>query len=144
MFKKLLLISALFVSGGLSTANAIPVLSFNPSSTTAILNSQITVDVVVSNLEPHFVAGYDLTFTYDPGVLSFFGGSFFGLDTIFADTGVLGEITWNSTNLSLNDAQLANNQGDSLTLASILFQTVGLVLLCQIIPTIQDNGFQVK
>lgn len=123
MFKNILLIAVILVSG---SAQAIPTLTFSPSSTSAQLGTQVAVDVVVNDLEPEFVSGYDLTFTYDSSILSIFNASFTDLDGLFSDISVLGEVTWNSSNFTLDDAQLSASQGNSLTLASIVFDTIGL------------------
>lgn len=123
MFKNILLIAVILASG---SAQAIPTLTFSPSSTSVQLGTQVAVDVVVNDLEPEFVSGYDLTFTYDSSILSIFNASFTDLDGLFSDISVLGEVTWNSSNFTLDDAQLSASQGNSLTLASIVFDTIGL------------------
>lgn len=126
MFKKFLLISTLFAS---ATAQAVsgPELTFNPTTQSVELGTQVTVDVVVNFLEPEFVSAYDLTVTYDPSILSVFnaGTTFTDLDFLDINTSVLGEITWNSFSF-LDDVTLASIQGDSLTLASIVFDTIGV------------------
>jgi hypothetical protein len=128
MIKKLLLISAMLAGSGLVTANATPVLSFTPSSQSVTLGSQASVDVVLSGLEEvglnEILSAYDVSFTYDDSILGYAGGTFYDLVGISPAAIISGGvISWNSTSFA-SDASLQSSQGDSLTLATVVFNTL--------------------
>lgn len=130
MFKKLLLISVMFAANAMLPAHAVS-LSFSPSAQSVAAGDQAIVDIVVSGLEAgglnQIVAGYDLSFTYDSSILSFVSGNFTDLEPtgfLTVDTATSGLISWNSTAITLTELDLQGIQGASVTLASIVFNTL--------------------
>ena len=125
---KLLFIFALLAGFGLPNANASPILTFVTNTQTVALGSSVTVSAVLTGLEDggldEIIAAYDLSVSYDDAVLSYAGGTFFGLssDTFLTSLGG-GTISWNSISYD-SDAALQSAQGNSFTLATMVFNTL--------------------
>ncbi|MFA5983751.1 MAG: PEP-CTERM sorting domain-containing protein [Methylococcaceae bacterium] len=128
MFKKTLAI-AIFSSFIWQTAEATPILTFNATSQSVNLGSQVGIDVVVNGLEDgglnEIIAGYNLSLTFDSSILDVFSFSGLSLDpNFFSVTNSAGQIDWNSLSFD-TDASLQAIQGNSVTLATIVFNTLG-------------------
>jgi hypothetical protein len=129
MIKKLVFISALLFGSAMPAANATPVLSFVPTGQLVVLGNQAFVDVVLSGLEAggldEILSAYDISFTYDDSILGYASGTFYDLVDIspVPDTSVSGQVSWNSASFA-SDAALQASQGDSLTLATLVFNTL--------------------
>ena len=138
MFKKIIQITTLFVGSSFLTANAAS-LSISPSSLNIDAGNVAQVDVVLSGLESggldEAVAAYDLSVSFDSSILSFnnlfvdesqfdFGFGFFPVDYGF-DSSVSGEVSFNLLSWEF-DSDLQFFQGDSLTLATLAFNTIGI------------------
>jgi len=127
-FKKLVFISALLLGSAMLSANATPVLSFVPTAQSVLLGNQAIVDVVLSGLEAggldEILSAYDISFTYDDSILGYASGTFYDLVDI-APVPVIsgGVVSWNSASFA-SDATLQASQGDSLTLATLVFNTL--------------------
>lgn len=134
--KSFLLTSALLAGCAVLTANAAPVLSIAPPSQWSKVGKQVSVDVVLSGLETgglnEILAAYDLSLAYDPSILGYASGTFYDLEAINLvaggippnpDSSVSGVIDWNSTSYA-DDATLQGLQGDSLILATLVFNTL--------------------
>ena len=128
MIKKILFISALLLASAMPAANATPVLSFVSTGQSVVLGNQASVDVVLSGLEAggldEILSAYDISFTYDDSILGYAGGTYYDLVDIPPVPVISGGvISWNSTSFE-SDVTLQGLQGDSLTLATILFDTL--------------------
>ncbi len=136
MVKKIILLSTLIAGSSLFSANA-AVLSLSPSTlSTDIGAGPVLIDVVVNGLEAgganDIVSAYDLTLGFDSSILSFSsisvdGSQFEAFPFGFfagSDSSTSGEISFSLTSIE-SDAILQVLQGDSVTLASIAFDTVG-------------------
>jgi hypothetical protein len=128
MIKKLLML-ALLAANLLLTANATPVLAFNPSSQSLTLGSQATVEIVLSGLEnglDEILSAYDITVLFDSSVidLASIGALDFG-NLANIDSSIAGQISWNSTATDA-DSVLQTSQGDSISLGTLTFSTIGL------------------
>ena len=134
MMKSTLLASALLATSAMMPANAALILSVNPSSQSVSLGDQATVDVILSGLEDgqdEILSAYDLSVSFDDAILSYASGTFYDLAAITGDGGlspapdftVSGVISWDSTSFAL-DATLQGVQGDTLTLATLTFDTL--------------------
>ena len=129
MKKHIPLIAALFAGGVILPAHAAPILSVSPASQTVSLGGQVSIDVLISGLEDgglnEIVAAYDLTLSFDASILAYSSGTFFDLVDIppVPNVGVLGEISWNSASF-LDDATLQGQQGNSVTLGTLVFDTL--------------------
>ncbi|MCF7979559.1 MAG: PEP-CTERM sorting domain-containing protein [Chromatiaceae bacterium] len=128
MTKSIPLIVALFAGSAILPANAALILSVSPASQTVSLGDQVLIDVLFSGLEDgldEIVSGYDLTLSFDDSILAYSSGSYFDLVDFspIPDFSINGEISWNSSSF-LDDAVLQGQQGDSVTLASLTFNTL--------------------
>lgn len=123
---------ALLASGLLSapTARAITI-DFVPGSQTVTLGVPVSVDVVISGLDAvgEIVGEFDLDATYDAAILSAtgvtFGSSLGGpVDSFPGFVLSPGVVDFFEVSL-LGDAELDTIQGDTFTLATLLFDTIG-------------------
>ena len=110
-------------------------LDFVPANQTVVVGTPVTVDVVISGLNAanEIVSAFDLDVTYDSNILSATNVTF-GLDlgdpSLFeALTGFSlsspGIVDFSELSL-LSDADLALLQGDSVTLATLRFDSIGV------------------
>lgn len=133
MIKKLLLISAMFASSALLTANAAPVLSFTPSSQSVTLGNTVSVSAVLSGLEAggldEILSAFDISVSYNSSVLNALSLTYntlpFGNLPVINTTFLSGEVQWDLTSLE-TDAILQAAQGNSLTLGTISFSTLSV------------------
>lgn len=130
MFKKLILISAMFAGGALLPANAAPVLSFSPSSQTVDVGDSFSVSAILSGLESggldEALTAFDVTVGFDSSVLQInsllidltpFYINFTGIENVsFASNSV----QWNVFSVD-SDSDLQAAQGDSVTLGILSF-----------------------
>jgi len=110
-------------------------LDFVPGTQSVALGTSVTVDVVVSGLTAatEIVSAFDLDVTYDSTVLSATGVTFgpsLGDPFFFEvfedfDISTAGVVDFAALSL-LSDGDLAALQGDSVTLATLSFDTIGV------------------
>ncbi len=136
MMKRILFLSALLAGSATQPIHAALVLSVDPSSQTADVGDQVTVDLLLSGLESfaptEILAAYDVTFAYDASILSYDSGTYYDLAAVidppggFAPSPVFGSgtISWDSSSFA-TDAELQAAQGDSLTLGTFTFTVFG-------------------
>lgn len=149
MMKSTLFASALLATSAMMPVNAALILSINPSSQSVTLGNQATVEVILSGLESvspnEILAAYDIGLNYDPSALSYASGTFYDLSAITLDGGIAPVpdfsvstlIQWNSTSFA-SDVALQAAQGDSLTLATLVFDTLSVVTATPLILSYQD------
>ncbi|NOT83198.1 MAG: PEP-CTERM sorting domain-containing protein [Methylococcaceae bacterium] len=129
MIKKILLTLAVLTSNACLTANATPSLSFSLSSQTVALGGQASVDVVLNGLETdgldQILSAYDLSITWDDSILNLSTYSGFDLGDGGNSTPSPGILDLSSLSF-LDDNALQIIQGDSLTLAVLDFNGVGI------------------
>lgn len=132
MIKKLLLISAMLAGSALLTANAAPVLSFNPTSQAVTLGDAVSVDIVLSGLEEggldQILSAFDVSVSYDSSILnatllSIFVTPPFGIDPLINASSSSGEVQWDLTSFA-TDAALQAVQGNAVTLGTLTFATL--------------------
>lgn len=130
MFKKLLLISALFAGSGILTANAAPVLSLTPSSQTVNVGDSFSVSAILSGLESggldEILAAFDVEVGFDSSVLQI-DSLFMNLTPFYiATTGIesasfpSNAVQWSVTSFD-DDLDIQAFQGDSVTLGTLNF-----------------------
>ncbi len=137
MYKKIIQITTLLIGSAFFTANAASI-SFGPSTQNIGAGNIAQVDVIVNGLESggldEIVAAYDLSVSFDSSILNFnslsvdenqfdFGLGVPPLEHSF-DSSVAGEVSFNLLSWEF-DFDLQLFQGDSLTLATLAFNTVG-------------------
>lgn len=129
MFKKLLLLSALFAGSAMLSANAAPVLSLTPSSQAVTEGGTFSVSAIITGLEEggldEIIAGFDLSVSFDGAILqlntvSFDAFPFMGAGPLFNVTFSSGEVQWDMTALD-SDSVLQGLQGNSLSLGTLGF-----------------------
>ena len=129
MKKHIPLIAALLAGGAVLPADAAVILSVSPASQTVSLGGQVSIDVLISGLEDggldEIVAAYDLSLSFDASILSYSSGTFFDLVDIppVPDFSMTGVISWNSASF-LDDATLQAQQGNTVTLGTLVFDTL--------------------
>ena len=121
------------VGGGLLQAPGVEAVTidFVPSSQTVALGDPVSVDVVVSGLDVsgEIIRAFDLDATYDPSILSatdvLIDTSLGGLLDSFGgfDLSTPGVVDFFEVSL-LSDSELEAIQGDSFTLATLLFDSI--------------------
>lgn len=128
------LVASLAVCGALGQPALAATIGFDPDSQTVALGSGVQVGVVFSDLGSEVISAYDLDITYDPGVVDATGvlfttalGDEFFLEVLSAfDVSTAGIVDLAQVSL-LSDAELAGLQpGDSVTVATLLFASVGV------------------
>lgn len=130
MFKKILLISAMFAASALQIVNAMPILSLTPSSQTVNVGDSFSVSAILSGLEQggldEILSAFDVEVGFDSSVvqLTTWGYStlpFYITGPGFDDQMFSGNaIQWTITSFDDSSA-LQAAQGDSVTLGVLSF-----------------------
>jgi len=109
-------------------------IGFDPPAQTVDLGTVATVDIVVSDLGGEIVSAYDLDILYDSSIVSATGVVFTSAlgDELFFETlnssilSAPGVVDFAQLSLLPDDELFGLQGGDSLTVASIVFETVGV------------------
>jgi hypothetical protein len=126
---KSLLLAVCLVVAPLS-AQAAPIISFNPTFQSVGLGTQASVDVVISGLEQgETIGAFDFTINFDPSIVSFSSSSFgsaLGGSTL--DDVVPGVGSVNAASVSLEDPAtlLLLQAGGSFTAFTAVFNTLAV------------------
>ncbi len=136
MVKKLYVIAILFGASCLLVPSAQAIsLDFVPASQEVVVGTSVSVDIVISGLDlaGEIVSAFDLDVTYDSTVLQATGVTFgtslgdpFFFDVVEdSDTSTAGVVDFAALSF-LSNLDLADLQGDSVTLATLSFDSIGV------------------